>query len=107
MKAVWFFAFPTTTTTSLLFRSSLSILRSSTGNISNSNSISSSSSSLSAMSTSTSSKTFVVDEFCFRQFSEHEKASKGYGGTVFTKQTVQEFEDIVNKKFHVAGLRFI
>ena len=89
MKAVWFFAFPTTTTS--ILRSSFSILRAST------------SSSRSCSTLSMSSKNFVVDEFCFRQFSEHEEASKSYGGTVFTQHTVKQFEDIVNEKFHEGG----
>lgn len=41
----------------------------------------------------------VVDPFCFRQFSEHEEASKSYSGTVFHQQTVAEFEAIVNARF--------
>lgn len=44
-----------------------------------------------------SSKSIVVDPFCYRQFSESDK-NKGYGGTTFS-QSITEFEDIVSKRF--------
>ena len=49
-------------------------------------------------------KNLVVDPFCFRQFSEHGKASEAYGGTVFSI-SVSEFEDIVNGRFAEANLK--
>jgi len=49
------------------------------------------------------SKDLVVDPFCFRQFSESE-ASKEYGGTVF-KQSIEEFEEIVNKYYKEENLK--
>lgn len=48
-------------------------------------------------------KNLVVDPFCFRQFSESE-ASEDYGGTVF-EQSIQEFEEIVNKSFKAENLK--
>jgi hypothetical protein len=40
----------------------------------------------------------VVDPFCFRQFAEHEDASKAYGGTVFSL-SVHDFEMIANSLY--------
>ncbi len=45
----------------------------------------------------------VVDPFCFRQFAEQE-ASKSYGGTIF-RQSVAEFEEIVNARFEESNLK--
>lgn len=50
-----------------------------------------------------SSKSLVVDPFCFRQFSEQE-SSKSYGGTVFTK-SIAEFEEIVNARYKEEDLK--
>jgi len=49
-------------------------------------------------------KSLVVDPFCFRQFSEHEEASKSYKGTVFSL-SVADFEDIVNARYDEANLK--
>lgn len=48
-------------------------------------------------------KSIVVDDFCFRQFAEHE-ASKSYRGTVFTVP-LATFEDIVNERYNQSLLR--
>jgi hypothetical protein len=46
-----------------------------------------------------STKSVVVDPFCFRQFAENQSSSKiTYGGTVFSV-SIKEFEDIVNQKY--------
>ena len=47
----------------------------------------------------------MVDPFCFRQFSEHQKASAAYKGTVFTDLTVQQMEDIVNAQYDPSLLK--
>jgi len=41
----------------------------------------------------------VVDPFCYRQFREHEEASRNYLGTVFHDVSVDEFERIVNEQY--------
>lgn len=51
----------------------------------------------------TTTKSLVVDPFCFRQFSEHEN-SKSYLGTVFSLP-ISEFEDIVNQRYDEALLQ--
>lgn len=48
-------------------------------------------------------KALVVDDFCFRQFAEHE-ASQSYGGTVFSIG-VAAFEKIVNERYDEALLK--
>ena len=53
---------------------------------------------------SATSKSLVVDPFCYRQFAEHEEASKSYKGTVFSL-SVAEFEDIANARFDEANLK--
>ena len=45
-----------------------------------------------------SSKSLVVDPFCFRQFAEHESQSKSYLGTVFSI-SVSDFEAVVNERY--------
>ena len=55
------------------------------------------------MSSSSSSKSLVVDPFCFRQFAEHEQ-SKTYLGTVFDL-TVADFEQIVNERYEESALQ--
>jgi hypothetical protein len=53
--------------------------------------------------TPSSSKSLVVDPFCFRQFHENE-ASKSYGGTVFSL-SINEFEEIVNARYKEEDLK--
>mmetsp|Transcript_1908 Transcript_1908/g.4178 ORF Transcript_1908/g.4178 Transcript_1908/m.4178 type:complete len:275 (+) Transcript_1908:43-867(+) len=48
-------------------------------------------------------KNLVVDQFCFRQFSEKEK-SKGYAGTVFNI-SIDKFEEIVNTRYDPSQLK--
>jgi Protein of unknown function (DUF3228) len=45
-------------------------------------------------------KVMVVDPFCYRQFAEH-ASSSSYGGTVFDI-SMQDFERIVNERYHAA-----
>jgi hypothetical protein len=51
---------------------------------------------------SQSKQALVVDEFCFRQFSESD-SSKSYGGTVFST-SIKEFEEIANSRFDESNL---
>lgn len=50
-------------------------------------------------------KSLAIDPFCYRQFAEHEAASKSpYGGTVFSN-SVEEFTAICNQRYAEEDLK--